>query len=84
MRYINRDKDGNVTGIFMREQHPGQEQVSVDDNGVIDFLKSLEPNSDEVKITKEILALDRVMAIQSLQDKGELPVDYQERQILEA
>lgn len=76
MRYIDRDRDGNVEGVFMREQHPGQEQVSADNEGVTAFYKSLESDPDEAKIQGEIDLLTRTAAIESLKDKGELSIDY--------
>lgn len=76
MRYIDKDKDGNVTGVFMREQYEGQEQVEDDNVGLLAYIDGLSVDPNEEKIRDEITKLNRIGAIQSLKDKGELPIDY--------
>lgn len=81
MRYIDRDESGDIVSAYMREQYEGQERVPEID--LQEFLNPI-PDAAEEKIKAEIIELNRVAAIQSLKDKGELSIDYQERQILEA
>ncbi len=76
MRYINRDKDGNITGTFALEQHEDQESLSEDDAEVQAFINRPLIDPDEAKIQTEITELNRAEAIQRLKDKGELPIDY--------
>ena len=76
MRYIDRDIDENITGLFIQEQYKEQETLPEDDPEVQAFINRDTIDLDEVKILDEITVLNRVEAIQSLKDKGELPVDY--------
>lgn len=76
MRYVDRDKDDNISGMFVREQYEGQERVSYDNKEVQDFVNRGIIGPNEAKIQVEIVELNRVAAIQSLKDKGELSQDY--------
>ena len=81
MIYIERDKDGNIAGVFMRKQYKDQEMLAIADAEVTSFINRDLLPTDEKKIQVEITALNRVEAIQSLKDQGELPIDYEVEKI---
>lgn len=83
-RFIDRDKDGNITGTYARPQYDGQEFLPDDDPEVIAFQTrpleaATEPDPDEEKIQAEI----RAMAIERLQARGELAAGFVDRRQLQ-
>ncbi len=76
MRYVDRDTDETITGVFVPEQYKGQELLPEDNSEVQAFINRPLVDPDEAKIQDEIIVLDRAEAIQSLKDKGELPIDF--------
>ena len=72
--YIDRNKDGKITGIFVPKQYEGQGQIADDDIEVIAFqdLKPSEAQLNEEKIQARI----RELAIQSLKVSSDLPKNY--------
>lgn len=81
MKYIDRDKDGNITGAFVREQYEGQEQLPEDNPELQVFINRGMIDPNEEKIQTEIIELNRIAAIESLKIKGELPADYEDSKI---
>lgn len=65
MRYVERDKDGNITGLFAQEQQKDQEVLPVDDAEVVVFINRPSLDSELPAIDKtEIMEADK----QSLRD----------------
>jgi hypothetical protein len=82
IRYIDRDKDGNITGTFAIEQYKGQETLPEDAPEIQAFTDSTADDAlNEEKIQNEIFKLTRATAIQNLKDRAELPVDYMDTKI---
>lgn len=77
IRYVDRDRDGNITGTFAREQYKGQEALPEDGIEVEAFtVKVAEEEEIDRKINDEMVVLTRATAIQNLKNKGDLPPDY--------
>ena len=82
IRYVDRDKDGNITGTYARKQYEGQEYLPEDDNEVEAFtVSTAEVEEMESKIQDEIFIVTRATAIQNLKDRGELAIDFMDTKI---
>ena len=77
--YIERDESKNITGLFARPQYEGQEKLKETSKEIVAFLKKQNDanklaEETALKIAKEM----RLLAINSLKAKEELPVDFKD------
>ncbi len=75
--FITRDEDENITGLFARSQYEGQKKLTETNKEIVAFLKKQnEPTEIELNEQK-IRTKMRQIAIEALQDDGELPADFE-------
>ena len=77
--YIERDENKDIIGLFARPQYEGQERLSGINKEIVSFLKKQNDanklaEETSLKIAKEM----RLLAINSLKAKKELPVDFKD------
>lgn len=71
MAYINRNKNGDITGFFETQQNEGQEYISLDNAELIDFIKQTATNHD----VKTVLSSSDVALIRVLEDLIDTLID---------
>ena len=73
MPYIDRDKEGNIRGIYACKQREGQEYLEDDNQELIDHLTKQEVDREELQATESLIqAKIREQAITALVAEGKL------------